>query len=153
MAYVDGFLVPVPTENLTAYRKMSQKAGLIWMEYGALDYKECAGDDMVSEGMKRTFPRAARARSSETVVFSWITYASKAERNRILKEVMADPRLKMEDADGIFDPKRMIYAGFNVIVDMLAAPAPAKKAAPKKKSAVVKKKSVAKKAAKKKAKR
>lgn len=152
MAYVDGFLIPVPTENLTAYRKMSHKAGLIWMEYGALDYKECAGDDMVSEGMKRTFPRAARARSSETVVFSWITYASKAERNRILKEVMADPRLKM-GAMTIFDPKRMIYAGFNVIVDMLADPAPAKKAAPKKKSAVVKKKSVAKKAAKKKAKR
>ena len=147
MAYVDGFLIPVPTKNLTAYRKMSQKAGAIWREYGALDYKECAGDDMTSEGMKRTFPRAARARSSETVVLSWIAYASKAERNRILKAVMADPRLKMEDAKDIFDPKRMMYAGFNVIVDMLAAPAPAKKAAPKK-SAAVKKKSVAKKKAK-----
>ena len=80
-------------------------------------------------------------------MFSWIAYASKAERNRILKAVMADPRLKMEDAKDIFDPKRMMYAGFNVIVDMLAAPAPAKKAAPKK-SAAVKKKSVAKKKAK-----
>jgi uncharacterized protein YbaA (DUF1428 family) len=148
MAYVDGFLVPVPTENLAAYKKMSQKAGKIWMEHGALDYKECAGDDMVSEGMKRTFPRAARARSAETVVFSWITYASKAERNRILKDVMADPRLKMEDAEGIFDPKRMIYAGFNVIVDMAPNAAPAKKSAPKKKSVAVKKKSVAKKKAK-----
>jgi uncharacterized protein YbaA (DUF1428 family) len=148
MAYVDGFLIPVPTKNLTAYRKMSQKAGAIWMEYGALDYKECAGDDMTSEGMKRSFPRAARARSSETVVFSWIAYASKAERNRILKEAMADPRLKMDAAAEIFDPKRMMYAGFNVIVDMLADPAPEKKAAPKKKSAAVKKKSVAKKKAK-----
>ena len=146
MAYVDGFLVPVPTENLAAYKKMSLKAGKIWMEYGALDYKECAGDDMVSEGMKRTFPRAARARSAETVVFSWIAYASKAERNRILKEVMADPRLKTDEMADIFDPKRMIYAGFNVIVDMAANAAPAKKvSAPKKRSAVVKKKSVAKK--------
>ncbi len=143
MAYVDGFIIPVPTENLAAYKKMSQKAGEIWMEHGALDYKECAGDDMTSEGMKRTFPRAARARRRETVVFSWITYPSKAERNRILKTVMADPRLNTDCAD-IFDPKRMIYAGFNVIVDMApnaAAPkakAPAK--APAKKNAAVKKK-------------
>lgn len=135
MAYVDGFLIPVPTKNLTAYRKMSQKAGEVWMEYGALDYKECAGDDMVAEGMKTTFPKRLKAKSSETVVFSWITYASKAERNRILKEVMADPRLKMDAAAKIFDPKKMLYAGFNVIVDMAPNAAPAKKSAPKKSAA------------------
>lgn len=136
MAYVDGFLIPVPTKNLAAYKKMSHKAGVVWMEHGALDYKECAGDDMTAEGMATTFPKALKVKNDETVVFSWITYPSKAERNRILKNVMADPRLNMGDMT-IFDPKKMLYAGFNVIVDMApnAAPKRAAKKMPKKKAA------------------
>ncbi|MGD9981281.1 MAG: DUF1428 domain-containing protein [Hyphomonadaceae bacterium] len=141
MAYVDGFLIPVPTKNLAAYKKMSQKAGVVWMEHGALDYKECAGDDMDIEGMSTSF-KTFTSKSSETVVFSWIVYASKAERARILKNVMADPRLNdmMNAKNHPFDPKKMLYGGFNVIVDMApnAAPKRAKKAV-KKKPAVKKK--------------
>ncbi len=143
MAYVDGFLIPVPTKNLAAYKKMSQKAGGVWMDHGALDYKECAGDDMNAEGMgtRTTFPKALKINSNETVVFSWITYASKAERTRILKGVMADPRLAdmIAGKNSPFDPKKMLYAGFNVIVDMAPNVAPkrsaARRAMPKKKTA------------------
>ena len=140
MAYADGFLIPVPTKNLDAYRKMSEKAGKVWMEYGALDYKECAGDDMTAEGA--TFPKTLVTKKTETVVFSWIVYKDKAHRDAVLKAVMADPRLAgMQGDDMPFDPKRMLYGGFSVIVDMNPFAAPkktAKKAAPKK--AAVKKK-------------
>lgn len=141
MAYVDGFLLPVPTKNLAAYRKMSQKAGEVWMEHGALDYKECAGDDLDVDGMTASFattsfPKTMRLKPRHTVVFSWIVYASKAERNRILKLVMADPRLAKMPDPMPFDPTKMLYGGFEVIVDMLpgaAKRAPAKKrAAPRK---------------------
>jgi uncharacterized protein YbaA (DUF1428 family) len=144
MAYADGFLIPVPTKNLAAYRKMSQKAGEVWMEHGALDYKECAGDDMSPEGSSTTFPKALAIPADHTVVFSWIVYASKAERKRILKLVMADPRLAgmMQGKDHPFDPKQMLYGGFNVIVDMApnAAPKRAKKKAPPPKKRAKKKK-------------
>lgn len=135
MAYADGFLIPVPTKNLAAYKRMSEKAGKIWMEYGALDYKECAGDDMNVEGMHTSFDKAFRVKANHTVVFSWILYASKAERNRILKLVMADPRLAKMPDPMPFDPEKMLYGGFEVLVDMVpgAKRAPAKKrAAPKK---------------------
>ncbi|WP_395645183.1 DUF1428 domain-containing protein [Terricaulis sp.] len=136
MAYADGFLLQVPTKNMAAYKRMSEKAGKVWMEYGALDYKECWGDDMTAEGMTTTFPKALRVKSSQTIVFSWIVYASKAERNRILKLVMADPRLAKMPDPMPFDPTKMLYGGFEVIVDMLPGAtkrAPAKKrAAPKK---------------------
>jgi uncharacterized protein YbaA (DUF1428 family) len=139
MAYVDGFVIPVPTKNLAAYKKMSQKAGEVWMEYGALDYKECAGDDLVIEGMKMNFPKTLKLKSDETVVFSWIVYASKAERNRVLKGVMADPRMDtmMNMKNHPFDPKKMLMAGFNTIVDMApnSAPKRAAKKMPKKKTA------------------
>lgn len=140
MAYTDGFLIPVPTKNLTAYRKMAEAAGKVWMEHGALDYKECVGEDMTAEGMSSTFPKTLKTKPSETVVFSWIVYASKADRNKIIKKVMADPRLaKMMDPNkSPFDPAKMLYGGFDVIVDMK----PEKKAAAKK---AVKKKSAAKK--------
>lgn len=139
MAYADGFLVPVPTKNLDAYRKMSEKAGKIWMDHGALDYKECAGDDMAIKGMSTSFPKTLVTKKSETVVFAWIVYRDRAHRDAVLKAVMADPRLN-SPSDMPFDPKRMIYGGFSVIVDLApgkAAKAPAKKAkkAAKKKAA------------------
>ncbi|MGE0742898.1 MAG: DUF1428 domain-containing protein [Hyphomonadaceae bacterium] len=140
MAYTDGFLIPVPTKNLAAYRKMSQKAGVVWMEHGALDYKECAGEDMTAEGMTTTFPKAMKLKPDHTLVFSWIVYASKAERNRIIKLVMADPRLSamMDPSKSPFDPKLMLYGGFDVIVDMAPAAKPkrtAKAKTPPKKTA------------------
>ncbi len=143
MAYVDGFLIPVPTKNLAAYKKMSQKAGEVWMDHGALDYKECAGDDLNTESMgtRTTFPKALKITSNETVVFSWITYASKTERKRILKNVMADPRLNdmVAGKNSPFDPKKMLYAGFDVIVDMAPNAAPKRAKAVKRKSAAKKK--------------
>lgn len=146
MAYTDGFVIPVPTKNLPAYRKMAEAAGKVWMEHGALDYKECVGDDLNAEGMLTTFPKAMKAKSSESIVFSWITYASKAERDRIIKLVMADPRLAkmMDPKKSPFDPSKMLYGGFNVIVDMAPNAGPKraaakKKATPKKKTAAKKK--------------
>jgi uncharacterized protein YbaA (DUF1428 family) len=143
MAYVDGFLIPVPTKNLAAYKKMSQKAGVVWMDHGALDYKECAGDDLNTEGMgtRTSFPKALKIKSNETVVFSWITYASKADRTRILKAVMADPRLAdmIAGKNSPFDPKKMLYAGFDVMVDMAPNVAPRRAKAVKRKSATKKK--------------
>ena len=134
MAYVDGFLIPVPTKNLPAYRKMSQKAGVVWMEHGALDYKECAGDDLDNKGMTASFEKTLGLKRGETVVFSWILYKDRAHRDRVNKKVMADPRLNemMNMKNSPFDPKRMNYGGFDVFVDM--APAKAKKAAPTKKA-------------------
>lgn len=142
MAYVDGFLIPVPTKNLAAYRKMSQAAGVVWMEHGALDYKECVGDDLDHKELTGTFPKTLGLKKGETVVFSWIVYASKAERDRINKLVMADPRLDamMNMKNHPFDPKKMLYGGFNVIVDMAPAKKPARKVPPKKKAAKKKKK-------------
>jgi uncharacterized protein YbaA (DUF1428 family) len=119
MAYVDGFLLPVPKKNLQAYRRMSQKAGKIWKEYGALEYRECVGDDLVVKGMK-SFPRQMRVKPGETVFFSWIVYRSRGDRDRVNKKVMADPRLaRMMDSRNMpFDVKRMLYGGFKVVVDL-----------------------------------
>ena len=116
MTYVDGFVIPVPKKQLAAYRKMSVKAGKIWKEYGALDYKECVGDDLkVKWGTP--FLKLAKAKPGETVVFSWITYKTKAQRDRINAKVMKDPRLQMDGAAMPFDMKRMTYGGFKVFVD------------------------------------
>jgi uncharacterized protein YbaA (DUF1428 family) len=145
MAYVDGFLLPVPTKNLAAYRKMSQQAGEVWMEHGALDYKECVGDDLDVQGMTasfvtNSFPKMMKLKPGNALVFSWIVYASKAERTRILKKVMADPRLQAPGKMP-FDPKQMLYGGFNVIVDMApnTTPKRVKKSAAKKKAAAKRK--------------
>jgi uncharacterized protein YbaA (DUF1428 family) len=117
--YVDGFVVPVPRKHLATYRRISQRAGRIWREHGALEYRECAGDDMRAKGMT-PFPRNAKARSGETVVFSWIVYKSRAHRDRVNAKVMSDPRLdKMMDPKIMpFDVKRMAYGGFKMIVDL-----------------------------------
>jgi uncharacterized protein YbaA (DUF1428 family) len=116
MTYVDGFVIPVPKKQLAAYKKISAKAGKIWKEYGALDYKECVGDDLKIK-WGTPFPKLAKAKTGETVVFSWITYKSKAQRDRINAKVMADPRLKMDGTAMPFDMKRMSYGGFKVFVD------------------------------------
>lgn len=118
MHYVDGFVVPVPTANLAAYRKMARRAGKIWREHGALEYVECLGDD-VSPGKLTSFPQAVKLKDGETVVFSWIVYKSRRERDRINKKVMADPRLAdmMDPRQLPFDGKRMFWGGFKVLVE------------------------------------
>ncbi len=116
MTYVDGFVIPVPKKQLAAYKKMSAKAGKIWKEFGALDYKECVGDDLKIK-WGTPFLKLAKAKPGETVVFSWITYKSKAQRDKINAKVMKDPRLKMDGSAMPFDMKRMSYGGFKVFVD------------------------------------
>ena len=118
MAYVDGFIVPVPKSKLEAYRRLARKAGKIWKEYGALEFRECVADD-VKKGKWTSFPRSVKLKPSETVFFSYIVYKSRADRDRINAKVMKDPRLaKMMDVKAMpFDAKRMIYGGFKVLVD------------------------------------
>ncbi len=118
MRYVDGFVLPVPKKNLQAYRRLAQKAGKIWREHGALDYKECAGDDLNTK-MGVPFPKSAKAKSSETVVFAYIVFKSRAHRDRVNARVMKDPRIQCmgDPKDMPFDCKRMVYGGFNVLVD------------------------------------
>lgn len=117
--YVDGFVLPVPKKNLAAYRRMSARAGRVWREFGAVEYLECVGDDLETT-MGRSFPRGAKARRGETVVFSWIVYKSRAHRDRVNKRVMKDPRIAgmMNDKAMPFDVKRMMYGGFKVFVDL-----------------------------------
>ena len=119
MKYIDGFLLPVPRKNLDAYRRISQKAGKVWKELGALEYRECVGDDLSSK-MGVPFPKAARVKSGETVIFSWIVYKSRAHRDSVNKKVMKDPRIAamMDDKSMPFDVKRMAYGGFKIIVDL-----------------------------------
>ena len=115
--YVDGFLRPVPKKNLEKYRKMATLASKVWKEHGALEYRECAGDDLkVKWGA--LFPRIARAKPGETVLFSWIVYKSRAHRDRVNAKVMKDPRLAsmMDPKSMPFDMKRMAYGGFKSIV-------------------------------------
>ncbi len=117
MAYVDGFVVPVPKKNVDDYRRIARKAGKVWREHGALDYQECIADD-VKVGKWTSFPRSVKLKAGETVVFSWITYKSRAHRDRVNAKVMKDPRLaKMMDPTAMpFDGKRMIYGGFKTFV-------------------------------------
>ncbi|MDM0046466.1 DUF1428 domain-containing protein [Variovorax dokdonensis] len=120
MSYVDGFVVPVPKEKVEAYRKMAHSAGEIWREYGALQFRECVSDD-VKPGELTSFPQAVDLKEGEVVMFSWIVYASRADRDAINEKVMKDPRLAemmKPGADVPFDAKRMIYGGFEVLVDL-----------------------------------
>ena len=117
--YVDGFVVPVPKSKLAAYRRMAQRGKKVWMEHGALAYVEAVADD-VSWGKRTSFQRAVKMnRRSETVFFSYIVYKSRKDRDRIMKKVMADPRLAdMMDMKKLpFDAKRMIFGGFKTIVE------------------------------------
>ena len=117
MPYVDGFIVAVPKAKLEAYKNMARTAGDIWMEYGALSYVECVGDD-VPYGELTSFPRAVQATDEETVIFAWITYESRAKRDEITTRIMADPRFDAEEWKEIFDGKRMIYGGFNTFLTL-----------------------------------
>jgi uncharacterized protein YbaA (DUF1428 family) len=119
MSYVDGFVLAVPTRNLPAYRRMARKAGKVWREHGALEYRECVADD-VKKGKHTSFPQSVKLKPGETVVFSWIVYPSRAHRDRINAKVMKDPRLaSMMDLKSLpFDGKRMIYGGFKVLIDL-----------------------------------
>lgn len=118
MAYVDGFLMAVPRSKLDAYRRIARRAGRVWRDHGALEYRECAGDDLKVK-MGLPFPRAARAKQGETVVFSWIVYKSRAHRDRVNAKVMQDPRMqRMMKEPMPFDMKRMSYGGFRVLVDL-----------------------------------
>lgn len=117
MSYVDGFLLPVPTKNLDAYRRMAQKASKIFREHGAVEYRECAGDDLnVKIGLP--FPKGIKSKSGETVVFSYIIYKSRAHRDKVNAKIMQDPRISelCGEKDMPFDPKRMMYGGFKTIV-------------------------------------
>lgn len=116
MPYVDGFVVPVPKQNIEAYKAMARRASEVWKEHGALAFVECIGDD-VPYGDLTSFPRAVHAKEDEVVVFSWITYRSRAERDAINAKVMADPRLKDMQSDMPFDGKRMIYGGFEIFLE------------------------------------
>ena len=118
MAYVDGFLVPVPKKNIDAYRRMSKKASKVWMDHGALEYRECLGDDLNIKGTM-AFPKQMRTKPNETVVFAWIVYKSRAHRDRVNAKVMKDPRIggMVTPETMPFDCKRMCYGGFKVFVE------------------------------------
>jgi len=117
MPYVDGFVVAVPKQNIEAYKPLARTAGELWKEYGALAYVECIGDD-VPYGKLTSFPRAVQATDDELVVFSWIVYESREQRDAINAKVMADPRMKHDPASMPFDAKRLIYGGFKTMLEM-----------------------------------
>ncbi len=117
MSYVDGFVLAVPKAKLEEYKEMAGRAGAVWMEHGAVSYVECIGDD-VPYGELTSFPRAVQAKEDEIVVFSWVTYRSRKERDEVLAKVMADPRLKADMDNVPFDGKRLIYGGFEPFLDL-----------------------------------
>ena len=117
MSYVDGFVVPVPRDRVEAYRQLATTAGQVWREHGALEYRECIADD-VQVGELTSFPRSVQLKDDEVAVFSWIVYASRAERDRINALVMKDPRLVHNPQDMPFDGMRMFWGGFAGLVEL-----------------------------------
>lgn len=116
--YADGFVLPVPKRNLDSYRKMARRAGKVWMEHGALEYRECVADD-VKRGELTSFPQSVNQKRGETVIFAWIVYRSRAHRDRVNAKVMADPRMNEMGSEGApFDTSRMFWGGFEVLVDL-----------------------------------
>jgi uncharacterized protein YbaA (DUF1428 family) len=116
--YVDGYVLPVPKRNIAAYRRMARLAGKVWRDHGALEFRECMGDDLKIECFV-PFPRLMKLKAGETVFFSWIVFKSRADRDRVNAKVMKDPRLaKMMNKKAMpFDAKRMAYGGFRVLVE------------------------------------
>lgn len=117
MEYVDGFVLPVPKKKIGDYRKIAKLASKIWREHGALDYRECVADD-APVGKRTSFPRSVKQKPGETVVFAWITYKSRKQRDAINKKVMKDKRLAafMDPKKMPFDTRRMFWGGFKTIV-------------------------------------
>lgn len=118
LTYVDGFVVPVPTKNLAAYRRMASLAGKVWREHGALEYTECIADD-VKPGKRTSFPQSVKLKRGEKVVFSWVVYKSRKDRDRVNAKAMKDPRMAamMNPKAMPFDGKRMFWGGFKVLVN------------------------------------
>jgi uncharacterized protein YbaA (DUF1428 family) len=116
--YVDGYVLPIPRRNVDAYRGMARKAGKVWRDHGALEYIECLADD-VKPGKRTSFPQSVKLKKGETVIFAYIVYKSRAQRDRVNKKVMKDPRLAsmMDPKKMPFDAKRMFWGGFKVLVD------------------------------------
>lgn len=115
MAYVDGFVVPVPKRRLAEYWKLARLASKVWRDHGALEYRECVADD-VAWGKRTSFPRSVKQATGETVVFSYIVYKSRAHRDRVMAKVMKDPRLDFDPKRMPFDGRRMIWGGFRSVV-------------------------------------
>ena len=125
MPYVDGFVIPIPKKNVQKYRRMATKAGKVWMEHGALEYRECIGDDLVltdpaTGKTMAPFTKTLKLKPSETAIFAWIVYRNKAHRDRVNRLVMKDPRIAtmMDPKEMPFDEKRMNFGGFRTIVDL-----------------------------------
>jgi len=119
MSYVDAFVVPVPKRKLAEYRRLARLGGKVWRDHGALEYRECVADD-VKVGKRTSFPRSVKVKRGETVVVAWIVYKSRAQRDRIVAKVMADPRLACMMPPNVvpFDTKRMFFGGFETLVDV-----------------------------------
>jgi uncharacterized protein YbaA (DUF1428 family) len=117
--YIDGFVIPVPKKKLVAYFRMAKKASKIWKEYGALDYKECVGDDLDIK-FCMPFPKGIKTKPGETVVFSYIVYKSRKHRDAVNAKIMKDPRIAAmcDPKDMPFDAKRMLYGGFKAVVEI-----------------------------------
>lgn len=115
--YIDGYVIPVPKKKLGAYRRMARLGAKVWMDHGAVAYRECVAEDLQTK-FGATFPRQLKLKRGETVVFSWIAFKSRAQRDRINAKAMNDPRLAAmgEMVPMPFDPKRMLYAGFKTMV-------------------------------------
>jgi uncharacterized protein YbaA (DUF1428 family) len=116
MSYVDGFVIPIPKKNIAAYRRMARLGNKVWLEHGALAYYECIGDDLSVPAQFAGFHKMAKLKKTETVVFAWIVYKSKAHRNKVNAKVMADPRMHKAPNPMPFDHTRMAFGGFKVIV-------------------------------------
>jgi uncharacterized protein YbaA (DUF1428 family) len=118
LSYVDGYLLPLPKKNIAAYRRIAAKAGKIWREHGALEYKECIGEDLAAK-FCLPFTKSVKLKPRETVVFSFIVFKSRAHRDRVNAKVMKDPRIAgMGTQEMPFDMKRMVYGGFATLVDL-----------------------------------
>jgi len=118
MNYVDGYVLPVPKNKVDVYRRIAQKAGKIWREHGALEYRECIAEDLENKwGVP--FPRMLKLKPGETVVFSWVVFKSRAHRDKVNEKVMKDRRLaaSMDESSMPFDCKRMVYGGFKTLVE------------------------------------
>lgn len=116
MKYVDGYVLPVAKKNLAEYKRIARKASKLFMEHGALEYRECVGDDLNIKGFV-SFPKRVRVKRGETVVFAWVAYKSRAHRDRVNAKVMKDPRAADMGPESVpFDVKRMLWGGFKVFV-------------------------------------